>query len=67
MAEETMCVIENFYHYICYFIFADSNNWRTYIPSLSEMPKSWPGVETEDGLRTEHLTPDCEPQQAYTF
>jgi hypothetical protein len=23
------------------------------------MPTGWPGDESEDGLRVEHLTPDC--------
>ena len=38
----------------------DEQGWANYYPGIEEMPKGWPGKESDDGLRVEHLTPDCE-------
>jgi len=46
--------------YIFSFSLTDATGWKMYYPDISEMPKDWPGQESEDGLRVEHLRPDCE-------
>jgi hypothetical protein len=39
--------------------FTDKDNWNRVLPSYEELPKDWPGKESVEGLRREHLTPDC--------
>ena len=36
------------------------NMWTNPVPSLMDMPQGWPGVDTEAGLRPEHIYPQCE-------
>ena len=43
--------------YLC-LLLLDGGDWRSYFPTLEEMPEGWPGQESEDGLREEHLS-DC--------
>ncbi len=43
--------------YLC-LLLLDEDHWRSYFPTLEELPEGWPGQESEDGLREEHLS-DC--------
>ena len=37
----------------------DKNNFKSYIPSLDELPSNWPEKEDPSGLPSHCLSPDC--------
>ena len=38
---------------------AAQNNWNDVHPNLKDLPRMWPGVDLDFGLRDEHLAPNC--------
>ena len=43
-------------------VYAGDSNWVKYFPNVKEMPRGWPGKESSNGLRVEHLVPNCNIQ-----
>jgi hypothetical protein len=47
--------------------YPDECGWNRFLPHMSDISVPWPGDESKDGLRKEHLSPDCKLIVFYLF